>query len=112
MENRLRHCNLLFIGLLERIEGNDPADYLETLLTKKYGREALSVMFAVERAHCIRVKPPPTGVPPQTFIAKFLNFKDKDKILRLTREKGNIPVGNGYVVIFPDFSNEVQRKRS
>lgn len=32
--------------------------------------------------------------------------------MRLTREKGNIQVGNGHVAVFPDFSNEVQRRRS
>lgn len=112
MENRIRRCNLRFIGLPERAESKDPAEYLENLLIKEYGREAFSVMFAVERAHRIPAKPPPTGAPPRTFIAKFLNFKNRDKIMRLTREKGNIQVGNGHVAVFPDFSSEVQRKRS
>lgn len=107
-KNRQRRCNLWFIGLQERTEGNDPADYLETLLIKTYGREAFSVMFVVERAHSIPAKPPPGGAHPQTFIAKFLNFKDRDKILRLTRKQGNIPMGNGQVAVFPDFSNKVQ----
>lgn len=29
----------------------------------------------------------------------------------MAREKGNIPVGNIKVAIFPDFSSEVQRRR-
>lgn len=56
-------------------------------------------------------KPPPQGAPPCTFIAKLLNYKDRDVALRLAREKGNIPVGNVKVAIFPDFSAEVQRRR-
>lgn len=56
-------------------------------------------------------RPPPVGAPPRTFISKFLNFRDRDAILHLSREKGNIPFGNKIVAVFPDFSAEVQRKR-
>lgn len=40
-----------------------------------------------------------------------MNFRDRDKSMWLTREKGNIQVGNGHVSVFPDFSSEVQRER-
>lgn len=56
-------------------------------------------------------RPPPPGAPPRTFIAKFLNYKDRDAALRMAREKGNIPHGNGKIAIFPDFSADVQRRR-
>lgn len=49
---------------------------------------------------------------PRTFIATFLNFKDQVKIMWLAREKGNIQVVNSHVAVFPDFSTEVQKKRS
>lgn len=68
-------------------------------------------MFVVERAHRMPARPPPQGAPPRTFIAKLLNYKDRDTALRMAREKGNIPVGNVKVAIFPDFSAEVQRRR-
>ena len=66
-------------------------------------------MFAVERAHRIPAKPPPEGAPPRTFIAKFLNFRDRDKIMRLSREKGNMKMGNGHVAVFPDFPMRCKR---
>lgn len=91
MENRLRRCNLRFIGLPEGTEGKDPTTFLEMLLTTTYGREAFSVTLAVERTHRMSARPPPPGAPPCTFIAKFLNYKDRDVALRLAREKGNIP---------------------
>lgn len=113
MENRIHCSNLRFIGLLERAEGKDPAEYLENLLITAYGREAFSVIFAVGRVHRIYQQSPHLQEhPPRTFIAKFLNFRDWDKIVRLTREKGNIQVGNDHVAVFPDFSKEVQQKRS
>lgn len=112
MENRLRRCNLRFVGLPERSEGTGPPTFLENLLIKMFGREAFSSTFVVERAHCLSAKPPPNGAPPCTFIAKFLNYRDRDTILRLTRERGNIPLGNVTVAVYPDFSAEVQKKRA
>ncbi|XP_073453831.1 uncharacterized protein [Aquarana catesbeiana] len=112
LENRIRRCNLRFIGIPEKEEGTDPVTFLESILTTQYGREAFSMMFAVERAHRIPARPPPPGAPPRTFIAKFLNFRDRDKVLRLSREKGNIQLGNTHVAVFPDFSNAIQKKRA
>lgn len=76
MENRLRRCNLRFVGLPERSKDADPPTYLENLLVKTYGTVAFSSTFVVEHAHHLATKPPPAGAPPQTFIAKFLNYRD------------------------------------
>lgn len=55
--------------------------------------------------------PPPAGSSSSHLIAKLLNYKDRDAALRLARERGNIPIGNIKVAIFPDFSAEIQKKR-
>lgn len=111
LENRSRRCNLRLIGLPEGAEGKDPTLFLEQLLIKTYGREAFSPMLAVERAHRMPARPPPQGAPPRTFIAKMLNYRDRDAALRLARERGNIPLGNVKIAVFPDFSAKVQRRR-
>lgn len=112
MENRLRRCNIRLIGLPKGAEGSDPSDFLEQLLIKTYGRDAFSPTFVVERAHRKSGRPPPQGTPPRTFITKLLNYRDRDAVLGLSREKGNIPLANARVAIFPDFSAEVQRRRN
>lgn len=112
MENRLRRCNLRFIGLPEGSEGPDPPSFLENLLINTFGRTEFSTSFVVERAHRLAAKPPPPGAPPRTFIAKLLNFRDRDAVLRLTRLKGNIPFKNTEIKVFPDFSADVQKKRA
>lgn len=112
LENRTRRSNLRFIGLPEGSEGTDPATFLEQLLIKTYGREAFSTSFVVERAHRMPARRPPEGAPPRTFIAKLLNFRDRDAVLRLARLKGNIPYQSGSISAFPDFSAEVQRQRA
>lgn len=111
MENRLHRYNLHFVGLPEWAEDSDPLTFLEYLLVKTFGREAFSPTFVLERAHHLAARPPPSGAPPRTFIAKFLNYRDCDAILRLTRAKGNSPYDNIHMSVFPDFSAEVQRKR-
>lgn len=89
-----------------------PPTYLEIPLTKTFSREAFSSMLVVERAHRLAARPPPSGGPSRTFNAKFLNVCDRDTILRLTRERGNIPFGIVHVAVLPDFSAEVQKKRA
>lgn len=108
MENRLRRCNLCIIRLPEGAEGKDLTTFLEQLLIITYARGAFSPTLTVERAHRMPAMPSSQGVPPRTFIDKLRNYKDCDTALRLTREKGNIPLGNIKVAIFPDFSSEVQ----
>lgn len=83
----------------------------QKLLCDTYGREAFSPIFVIECAHRMTGRPPPAVAPPRTFIAKFLNFRDRDAILHLSRERGNIPFGNKTIAIFPDFSAAVQRRR-
>lgn len=50
LENRMRRNNVRAIGLPERTEGKNPVEFIESWLTKAFGREAFSPMFTVERA--------------------------------------------------------------
>lgn len=88
MEKRLRSCNLRLFGLPEKAEEADSAEFLENPLTTTYGREAFSVMFAVERAHRIST---PRHSTAYLYCKNSSNFKDRDKVICLTRERGNIP---------------------
>lgn len=99
---RIGCANAIFI--MWGTEGSDPTTFLEQLLIKTYGRERFSPTFVVERAQCLSGRLPPQEAKPRTFIAKFLNYKDRDAVLRLARDKGNIPYGNGRMVAFPGFS--------
>lgn len=103
MENRLRRCNLRFIGLPEGVEGAEHPTFLEKLLCDTYGKEAFFHTFVVERAHHMSCRLPPVGPAPRMFIAKFLIYRDRYTILHLSREKGNIPFGNKMIAVFPDF---------
>lgn len=48
------------------------------------------------------------GAPPPTFILKFLNFRDRDEVLRVARV---LIYQNNKILIFPDYSVETQKLR-
>lgn len=112
-ENRLQRCNLCFVELPERAEGSSTEAFLKNLLISTSSRDQFSFMFAVERAYRIHPKPlPPPGAPHHTLKAKLLNYRDRDAVLYLTRDKGPILHDNAQISMYPDFSVEIHSKRA
>lgn len=83
-ENCNRRNNLHIVGLAEGVEVPHP-EFVETLLRTLLPSAQFSPFYAVERAHSIPPKTSRQGSPPRTFILKFLNFRDRDKVLRAAR---------------------------
>lgn len=54
---------------------------------------------------------PPPGASSRPLIAHFLNFQDRDLILCELRKKGEIKYENTQVMVFPDYSSDVQKQR-
>ena len=100
------------MGLPEKVEGRDPTSFVETWLQDIFGREAFTALFAVERAHRTPPRPLPPGGPPRSMLARLLNYRDREIILRLARERGSIHYNGARISFYPDFSAEVQRKRA
>lgn len=110
-ENRLRRNNLRLIGVPEKAEGSNPTDFFEHWLAQLIGKDRLSPLFVVERAHRVPTRAMPPGAPPRPVLARILHYKDRDTILRAARDIPDIRIDNGKISIFPDFSAEVQRRR-
>ena len=70
----------------------------------------MSPLFAIERAHRA-LMPPPVGAPPRVIIAKILNYRDRDTILKVAREKGPLKFENHTIAIYPDYTRRVQEAR-
>lgn len=111
IENRLRRNNVRIVGLPEKVEGRDPTTFVEDWLLETFGKEAFSAIFAVERAHRTPPRPPQPGNRPRSMLARILNYRDREVILRLARERGAVQYNGSRVSFYPDFSAEVQRKR-
>lgn len=111
-ENRMRRNNLRIVGLPEKAEGFNPGDFIEKWLKNVFSDMEFSSAFAVERAHRVPAVVPKPGLPPRPLLARLLNCRDRDAILRKARQKGEIHFENSKVSIFPDFSLELQKQRA
>ena len=106
LENRSRRSNVKIVNIPERAEGNDAVGYVERLLPRLFGEEHFPAPVVIERAHRLgkaaeRVRP---------ILVKFLNYRDKDKVLRLARNKGTVYLDTNRVSFYPDYSIEVQHR--
>lgn len=111
LENRSRRNNVRLVGVPERVEGRDPVAFFESWLKETIGSDALSPYFTIERAHRVPPRPPPPGAPPRPVLMKLLHFRDRDTLLRVAREKGDLSINGHRVSLYPDFSGEIQKKR-
>lgn len=110
-EGRARRSNIRVLGVPERMEAGNPERFLETWIKTKLCPRDLSEVFVIERAHRALVPPPRPGAPPRALIAKILNYRDRDCILRAARETPNLAIENSRISIYPDYTHQVQEQR-
>lgn len=110
-ENQNRRNNLQVLGLPEGAEDDDPVAFMEGLLPSLLPRAKFSPHFCIERAHRIPASRGPQGAPPRTFIFKLLHYQDRDTVLRAARLQGELKFENTKLIIFPDYTVEIQRQR-
>lgn len=84
----------------------------KTWLKSIVGTDNLSALFAIERAHRVPMRPPPSGASPRPLLAKLLHFRDKDNILITARNLPEIKFNGNPISIFPDFSAATQKQRA
>lgn len=113
LENRDRRSNLRVIGLPENAEGRDVESFLEKWIPEVLGPENFPTPLVIERAHRIPGGRPKPNSPltPRPLILKFLNFRDKVRVMQAARAKGKVIYGTRHIMFFPDFSAEVTKRR-
>ena len=87
LEAGSRRNNIRIMGIPETTDTGRLEDYVETLLMDLFGSEAFSGMLMVERAHQTLAPRPPVGASPCPILARLLNYRDRDTVLRLARER-------------------------
>jgi len=107
LENRSRRSNIRIINVPEQAEGRDVVGFLEKFISQILGNDNFTSPVTLERAHRIGKK----SDRPRPLIAKFLNFRDKEKVLRLARSKGEMTYENKKISFYPDYSADLQRRR-
>ena len=111
LENRSRRCNLRLVNLPEKAEWTDAANFLEKWLTDVFGASTFPSPVIIERAHRIgRLQAKPQQYP-RILIMKFLNFRDRQRVIQAAREMGIVKFQEHKVMFFPDFSVAVRKQR-
>ncbi|ROL55413.1 hypothetical protein DPX16_20789 [Anabarilius grahami] len=65
----------------------------------------------IERAHRSLAPKPRSGAPPRPMIVRFPHFQTREEILRLSLEHGELRYKESKILIFPDFSVELKKRR-
>lgn len=113
LENRSRRQNLRFVGVPEGVEAGNPIRFIKDLLLELFGADDLGdSSMIVDRAHRTLAPKPKPGERPRAIIARFHYYSDKEKILKLSRNKGRLYYKGSPVHIFPDVSPEVGKLRA
>lgn len=110
LEARSRRNNVRITGIPESTNTGSMERYVENMLSELFAPD-LSTMFLVERAHRTLGPRPPPGTNPRAILARILNYRDRDTILRLARERGSLTYQNLSIAIYPDFTQAVQNAR-
>lgn len=92
----------------KKAEGPDPNTYFENWLLHKFGKDTLTLLFAVERAPRVPTRPPPPGHPPHPVLVKILHYKN----ILCSPMQSYITVNGGKVLLFSHYSAEVQIGRA
>lgn len=107
-ENWLRRNNVRVLGL---VEGDHLADFAEAFFMSLLDLTEVPPTYAVERAHRVPTGRSTPGAPPRPFLVRFLNYRDRDRIICEASKHPTLPFEHTLVHLYPDFSADLQRRR-
>ena len=105
--NCSRRSNIRILNVPEQTEGRDTEGFLEKFIPQILGMDNFTSPVTLERAHHTGKK----SDRPRPLITKFLNFRDKENLLRLARSKGEMTYESKKISFYPDYSTNLQRRR-
>lgn len=110
-ENRMRRNNVRVLGLPEGAEGDRPAEFAEAFFKTLLELREVPPTYVVERDHRVPTGRRVVGAPPRPFLVRFLNYRDRDLILREARKHPTLPYEHTAVHLYPDFTADLQKRR-
>ena len=117
MENRNRRNNLRLVGLPEK-EGNDACAFLEAWIPKILEMDSSTSLIIERIAYRVGTQRNlgdqntrrDASTSSRTLIMKFMNFRQKEQVLRVARSKGTVSYKEHTLRFHPDVSAEVHRE--
>lgn len=111
LEARSRRSNVRLVNLPEGAEGEDTCGFLESWIPEVLELQSLRGKITVERAHRLGPRRQhKTDSTPRTLIMKFLNYKDKEAVMKAARAKTQVLYKNHPVRFYQDTTAETHKK--
>lgn len=110
LEDRSRRNNIRVVGLPEGAEGSDLAKFIQSFLQKTFEQEFPSPP-EIDRTHRTGPQPPISGRP-RPLLARIHFFRQKERVLQLSKEAGQLKFNGKKIFIYPDFSAETSRRQA
>uniref|UniRef100_A0A3B3US68 L1 transposable element RRM domain-containing protein n=1 Tax=Poecilia latipinna TaxID=48699 RepID=A0A3B3US68_9TELE len=102
---RIWRQNIRIVGIQEKAENDRPTDFVCKLLRE----DNFDRPMEVDRAH--RSLTQAKDGKARAIIVRLHYFQEKERVLRLAREKGPLQYDGRLVFIFPDLTSAVMKKR-
>uniref|UniRef100_A0A3B5KZ51 L1 transposable element RRM domain-containing protein n=1 Tax=Xiphophorus couchianus TaxID=32473 RepID=A0A3B5KZ51_9TELE len=109
LEARSRRQNIRIVGIPEKAENGRPTDFVCKLLPKLLGENNFDRPIEVDRAH--RSLTQAKEGKARAIIVRLHYFQEKERVLRLAREKSPLQYDGRSVFIFPDLTSAIMKKR-
>ena len=112
LESQSRRNNMIVVGLPEKdTDGKDVEMFLERWIPRMIGDEEALPPGSVERGHRLGKPRGAAATTPRPLILKFLNFRDKTRVMKKARAKGKLMHGDHHIMFFNDFPQSVLERR-
>ena len=109
MECRNRRKQARLVNLPEHTEGQDATLFLEKLIPPVLKLDR-GVRLVVERAHRVGTPPAAPEDKPRTLIMRFLNFKDREMVLKAAKTNP-VVYNNNTLGVYPDLATSVHKRQ-
>lgn len=100
------------MGMKEGSEARDPVKFFSEWLSNVLGAQHFSERLEIERAHRNPNPVQNPDKPPRHIMVRLLRYQDREKIRRLSKQKGEITMNGRRISIFPDTSPDLAKKRN
>ena len=110
--DNIKHTSILAIGVAEGEEREKgPEKILEEIIAEKFPNMGKEIINQIQEAHRVPGRINQRRNTSKHRVVKLTKIKDRDRILKVTRGKGQITYKGTPIRIPPDFSTETLQAR-
>ena len=112
LQDNMRHNNIHIIGTPEEEEEEQGTENLyEKVIIENFLNQMREKVTQVQEVQRVPIQMNPKKPTPRYIIIKIAKFKDKERILKATREKQKVTYKGAYIRLAAGFSTETLQAR-